>query len=155
MSNLWLKEDLCGGTMLSCAGVSAAWRFSFFLLPFCHPCTLGPSSARCCNNNTDQAQTKHSHSGRYVSAMTRFRPDLLICSTEGSGKNGRNEASASGMRSSSSAPPRRTPIHPALPSAFCRCPSSKKHISRRPRLNYLKSIVIDLYPNSSERYIKI
>lgn len=125
--------------------------FSFaFLLPL----HFGPSSARCYNNNTDQAQTKHSHSGRYVSAVTRFRPDLLICSTEGS-KNGRNEASVAAMTSGSSALPRPTPVHPALPSVFCRCPSSKKYISRRPRLNYLKSIIIDLYPNSSERYIKI
>lgn len=37
----------------------------------------------------------------------------------------------------------------------CQCPSSKKHNYRGPRLNNLKSIIIDLYPNSSERYIKI
>lgn len=39
--------------------------------------------------------------------------------------------------------------------ACCQCPSSKKHNYRRPRLNNLKSIIIDLYLNSSERYIKI
>lgn len=37
----------------------------------------------------------------------------------------------------------------------CQCPSSKKHNYRGPRLNNLKSIITDLYPNSSERYIKI
>lgn len=37
----------------------------------------------------------------------------------------------------------------------CQWPSSKKHNYRGPRLNNLKNIIIDLYPNSSERYIKI
>lgn len=132
-----------GDVIVGRGRVSSAVAVIF--LVFLPPLHFAPSSARCYRNNTDQSQPKHSHSGG--STVTTLGPDLLIGPTKGP-ENVRDEGPPPGVRKAHGPTSARW-------EAFSQCPSSKKHISRRPRLNYLKRIIIDLYPNSSERYIKI
>lgn len=160
--------------MLSCAVKRCRGRLCteslviFFLLPL----QFVLSSSRCDNNNMVVSQTKHSHTvaagliGLWHPSCTLQRhlscPHMLTKGVVQCLLTWILENKLGVMRVVKHTHSYSILIHPVrrchkqgVVKHAVNVRASKKHNYRGPRLNNLNSIIIDLYPNSSERYIKI